>query len=108
MSLLVALNRAMIFINIVGTSATQDSFIFNFLVGVLIVIVTIPQAYIFLKISASDQVVVFYSQVEKGKVFLVIADVGIYTRVKYLGVLEFKQKLTSTKHGSIASQGLRR
>ena len=42
MSLLVALKSAIIFINIVGTSAIWDSFIFNFLVGVLIVIVTIP------------------------------------------------------------------
>jgi hypothetical protein len=31
----------MIFVNIVGTRAIWDSFIFNFLVGVLIVIVTI-------------------------------------------------------------------
>jgi hypothetical protein len=42
MSLLVALKSATIFVNIVGTSATWDSFIFNFLVGVLTVIVTIP------------------------------------------------------------------
>ena len=42
MSLLVALKSAIIFVNIVGTSAIWDSFIFNFPVGVLIVIVTIP------------------------------------------------------------------
>jgi len=33
---------------------------------------------------------------------------GIYTRVKYLGVLEFKRNLTSTKHSSIASWFSRR
>ena len=44
----------------------------------------------------------------EGKVFLVVVDVGIYTRVKYLGVLELKWKLTSTKRGSIASRCLRR
>jgi len=37
-----ALKSAIIFVNIVGTSAIWDSFIFDFLVGVLIVIVTIP------------------------------------------------------------------
>ena len=42
MLLLVALKSAIIFINIVGTSAIWDSFIFNFLVGILIVMVTIP------------------------------------------------------------------
>jgi hypothetical protein len=42
MSLLVALNSATIFIKKVGASAIWDSFNFNFLVGVLTVIVTIP------------------------------------------------------------------
>ena len=42
MSLLVALKSAIIFINIVGTSTIWDSFIFNFPVGVLTVMVTIP------------------------------------------------------------------
>jgi len=42
MLFLVALNSATIFINIVGTSTIWDSFIFDFLVGVLTVIVTIP------------------------------------------------------------------
>jgi hypothetical protein len=42
MSLLVALNSAIIFIKKVGASAIWDSFNFNFLVGVLIVMVTIP------------------------------------------------------------------
>jgi len=42
MSLSVALNSAMIFVNIVGTNATWDSFIFKLPVGVLIVIVTVP------------------------------------------------------------------
>ena len=42
MSLLVALKSATIFVNMVGTSAIWDSFIFDCLVGVLIVIVTVP------------------------------------------------------------------
>ena len=42
MSFSVALNSATIFVNIVGTSAIWDSFIFSFLVGVLIVMVTVP------------------------------------------------------------------
>ena len=49
MSLLVALKSATIFVNIVDTSAIWDSFIFNFLVGILTVMVTIPKAYIFSK-----------------------------------------------------------
>ena len=44
MSLLVALESATIFINIVGTSAIWDSFIFNFPVGISTVMVTIPYA----------------------------------------------------------------
>ena len=52
--------------------------------------------------------VVFYSWVREGKVFLVVVDVGIYTRVKYLGVLEFEWNLASTKRGSMASRCLRR
>ena len=43
-SLLIALNSATIFMKKVGTSAIQDSFIFNFVVGILTVIVTILQA----------------------------------------------------------------
>jgi hypothetical protein len=46
--------------------------------------------------------------VREGKVFLVIADVGIYTRVEYLGVLELKWNLTSTERGSMASRCLGR
>jgi len=42
MSLSVALKSATIFIKKVGASATWDSFIFNFLVGILTVMVTIP------------------------------------------------------------------
>ena len=42
MSLLVALNSAMIFIKKVGASAIWDSFNFDFPVGILIVMVTIP------------------------------------------------------------------
>jgi hypothetical protein len=42
MLLLIALNSATIFVNIVGTSATWDSFIFDFLVGVSTVLATIP------------------------------------------------------------------
>jgi hypothetical protein len=42
MSLSVALDSATIFVNMVGTSAIWDSFIFNFLVGISTVIVTIP------------------------------------------------------------------
>ena len=42
MSFTVALNSTTIFINIVGTKATLNSFIFDFPLGVLIVIVTIP------------------------------------------------------------------
>jgi len=42
MSLSVALDSATIFINMVGTSATWDSFIFDFPVGILTVIVTVP------------------------------------------------------------------
>ena len=56
-----------------------------------------------LKIFASNQVVVFCSQVGEGKVFLVVVDVGICTRVEYLGILEFEWGLTSTKHDSMAS-----
>ena len=41
MSFAVALNSATIFINIVGTKAILDSFIFDFLLGVLIVIITV-------------------------------------------------------------------
>ena len=37
----VAFNNTIIFINIVGTKATLNSFIFNFPLGILIVIVTI-------------------------------------------------------------------
>ena len=37
----VALNSTIIFINMVGTKAVLNSFIFNFLLGVLIVIITI-------------------------------------------------------------------
>ncbi len=43
-SLLIALNSATIFMKKVGTSAIQDSFILDFLVGILTVIVTILQA----------------------------------------------------------------
>jgi len=42
MLFLVALKSAIIFMNIVGTSAIWDSFIFDFPVGVLTVMVTIP------------------------------------------------------------------
>ena len=42
MLLLVALKSATIFVKKVGASAIWDSFIFNFPVGVLTVIVTIP------------------------------------------------------------------
>ena len=42
MSLSVALKSAIIFINMVSTSAIWDSFIFDFPVGVLTVIVTVP------------------------------------------------------------------
>ena len=42
MSLSVALKSAIIFIKKVGTSAIWDSFIFDFPVGVLTVIVTVP------------------------------------------------------------------
>ena len=42
MLLLVALNSATIFIKKVGANTIWESFIFNFLVGVLIVMVTIP------------------------------------------------------------------
>jgi len=42
MSLLVALKSATLFVKKVGASVIWDSFIFNFLVGVLIVMVTIP------------------------------------------------------------------
>jgi len=42
MLLLVALKSAIIFVKKVGASATWDSFIFDFLVGVLTVIVTVP------------------------------------------------------------------
>jgi len=42
MSLLVALKSATIFIKKVGASAIWDSFIFDFLVGVLTVMVTVP------------------------------------------------------------------
>ena len=42
MSLSIALNSATIFIKKVGASAIWDSFIFNFLVSVLTVIVTVP------------------------------------------------------------------
>ena len=38
----VALNSTIIFVNMVGTKATSDSFIFDFPLGVLIVIITIP------------------------------------------------------------------
>ena len=41
MSFAVALDSATIFINMVGTKATLNSFIFDFLLGILIVIVTI-------------------------------------------------------------------
>ena len=41
MSLLVALNNATIFIKKVGASAMWDSFNFDFLVGILIVMVTV-------------------------------------------------------------------
>ena len=41
MPLLVVLDSAIIFVKKVGASATSDSFIFNFLVGVLMVIVTV-------------------------------------------------------------------
>ena len=41
MLFIVAFNSAIIFINIVGTKATLDSFIFDFLLGVLTVIVTV-------------------------------------------------------------------
>jgi hypothetical protein len=46
--------------------------------------------------------------VREGKVFLVVVDVGICTRVEYLGVLELEWNLTSTERGSIASRCLRR
>jgi hypothetical protein len=39
---------------------------------------------------------------------LVVIDVGIYTRVEYLGILELKWNLTSTKRGSMASRYLGR
>ena len=39
---MVALDSATIFINMVGTKAILNSFIFDFLLGVLIVIITIP------------------------------------------------------------------
>jgi len=42
MSLSVALESATIFVNVVGTSATWDSFIFDFPVGVSTVMVTVP------------------------------------------------------------------
>ena len=42
MLLLVALNSAIIFIKMVSARAIWDSFNFNFLVGILTVIVTIP------------------------------------------------------------------
>ena len=42
MSLLVALKSTIIFINIVDTSAIWDSFIFDFLVSVLTIMVTVP------------------------------------------------------------------
>ena len=42
MSLLVALKSATIFIKKVGASAIWDSFIFNFPVSVLTVMVTVP------------------------------------------------------------------
>ena len=38
---MVAFNNAIIFVNMVGTKAILNSFIFNFLVGVLMVIVTV-------------------------------------------------------------------
>ena len=41
-SLSIALKSAIIFVNIIGTSAIWDSFIFDFLVGILIVMATIP------------------------------------------------------------------
>ena len=41
MSFAVALDSTIIFINIVGTKATLDSFIFDFLLGILTVIITI-------------------------------------------------------------------
>jgi len=41
MSLLVALNSAIIFIKKVGASTIWDSFFLDFLVGILIVIVTV-------------------------------------------------------------------
>ena len=41
-SLAVALDSATIFINMVGTNAIWDSFIFDFPVGVSTVIVTVP------------------------------------------------------------------
>ena len=41
MSFTVALNSTTILINIVGTKATLDSFIFSFLLSVLIVIVIV-------------------------------------------------------------------
>ena len=42
MSLLITLDSAMIFVKKVGVSAIWDSFIFDFLVGVLTVMVTVP------------------------------------------------------------------
>ena len=41
MSFVVALDSATIFVNMVGTKAILDSFIFNFPLGILIVIVTV-------------------------------------------------------------------
>ena len=41
MSFAVALDSAIIFINIVSTKATSDSFIFDFPLGILTVIITI-------------------------------------------------------------------
>ena len=41
MSFTVALDSTTIFINMVGTKAILDSFIFDFLLGILIVIITI-------------------------------------------------------------------
>jgi len=42
MLLLVALKSATIFVKKVGISAIWDSFIFDFLVGILTVIITVP------------------------------------------------------------------
>ena len=41
MSFTVALDSVIIFVNMVSTKATLNSFIFDFLLGVLIVIITI-------------------------------------------------------------------